>query len=187
MMNKKIIFEMFIGGLIVFLFVSCGGGGDGGGGVGVTPPAQSLTGTYNLTGFTVSYSNGVTFTEKDLSSWSGEMIIGEDTLTQTFVLESNPIALTGTATVTYTNGTTEGIAHVTDQTGTHDVYFTCSGNNLNTYSGVIVFDPSLSFEEWDYWVKVTDAVSTSATIKTMNQTSKSNFKWIGEVINPSKK
>ena len=168
--------------ILVFLAMilwECGGGG-GTAPEPVTPPSQILQGTYHLTGFTVDFSNGVTLTENDFTSWSGEMIIGDITFTQNFMLEGEPISATGTATITYTNGTSEGIAHVTDQSGTHDVYFSCSGNNLTTYSGIVFVDPGLSLEEWDYWVKVSDTASATSIAEPLNLTSKYNYLRMGE-------
>ena len=184
--------------LIVLFLIGCGGSGGGGSSspapapapVTVTSPSEDLTGTYSLTGFTVSYSNGQTLTEHSsgVTSWSGTMKIGSPTFTQSMAINNTPVAMQGTATVTWQNST-NGIAHVTEQSGTkHDVSFSISGNSLTTYSGVVQSStPGLTFQEWDYWLKVSDSLSPELLNndeKQKDQTTQINAKWIGEVFNP---
>lgn len=184
--------KLFVTSLPASLFVvflatilwTCGGGGGGGGEV--TPPSQSLTGTYRLIGFTIAYSDGSTFTEYDFSGWSGTLIIDDPTWTESIVIQGMSAHITGTATITWTTPNTEGIAHLTDPSGTHDVQFTISGNEFDTYSGVMESTiPGTTFEEWNYWIKVSNSIS-SASVRSMHQqedqTTRTDAFWIGDLI-----
>jgi len=163
---KRMVGRLVIGVVALFATVGCGGGDGGGGSTpAVTAPSHSLQGTYSFVGFDVDYSNGatkVTVNENSpsISSWSGTMEFGTDTLSQTFVINDTVIFLTGTVTITWTTAGVAGIAHVTDDSGTHDLRFTISGTTLTTYSGVVPYgSPGLTVEEYDYWTKVSDSVS----------------------------
>jgi hypothetical protein len=158
--------RFLIGGVALLAMAGCGGG-DGGGGSApaVTAPSRSLQGTYSFAGFDVDYTNGatrVTVNENSpsITSWSGTMEFGADTLSQTFVINDTVISLTGTVTITWTTPGVAGIAHVAGDSGTHDLRFTISGTTLTTYSGVVPYgSPGLTVEEYDYWTKVSDSVS----------------------------
>ena len=58
------------------------GTGGGGGGGGVQPLSgltlADLVGTYNISGFTVTYSDGTVITQNDVNSYSGTMTIESD-------------------------------------------------------------------------------------------------------------
>jgi hypothetical protein len=185
---KRLVLALILG---ISLYGCGGGGGDGdGGSPAVTPPNEDLTGTYSLTAFTVKFSDGTIVDQNSstITSWSGTMKIGDTTFTQSFVINDTPIALTGTATITWTSSTT-GIAHVTEQSGLeHDVYFSISGNDLTTYSGIIQSGtPGLTFEEWDYWLKVSDTLEILKRPEELEKEAEKIIhrpKWIGEILNP---
>jgi hypothetical protein len=161
---KRIVVRFVIGMVAVFAMAGCGGGGGGEGAPSVTAPSKSIHGTYSFVGFDLDYSNGTTTITIDenspvITSWSGTMEFGPDTLSQSFVINDTSIFLTGTVTITWITDGVSGIAHVTDESGTHDLPFTISGSNLTTCSGVIPYgSPGLTVAEYDYWTKVSDAV-----------------------------
>ena len=185
---KRIIDLFMLGVVAAMVMVSCGGGGGGASAPPVTPPSQSLQGTYTLTGFDVVYSSGTTINENSpsITSWSGTMKIGTSSFSQSFEVNGMPLAVSGSATISWITPNVSGIAHVTDLSGTHDVSFTISGNDLSTYSGVV---PSggLTFEEWDYWTKVSDSLAPvregSVTEKTEESVNPGKY-WIGELLTP---
>ncbi|MHB1024320.1 MAG: hypothetical protein ACYC24_01270 [Desulfobacteria bacterium] len=162
---KRMVGLLVIGGIALFAMVGCGGGDGGGSAPSVTAPSKSLQGTYTFVGFDVDYSNGTTVTTVNenspvITSWSGTMEFGTNTLSQSFVINNKVISLTGSMTITWTIAGVSGIAHVTDKLGTHDLPFTISGTNLTTCSGVIPYgSPGLTVAEYDYWTKVSDSVS----------------------------
>jgi len=186
---KRVIGLFMLGVVAVFAMVSCGGGGGGGGsGPPVTPPSQSLQGTYSLTGFQVNYSNGTTIDEHSsvITSWSGTMKIGTDSFSQSIVINNIPLAVSGSATISWITPNVSGIAHVTDPSGSHDVAFTISGNDLSTYSGVVQSGtPGLTFEEYDYWTKVSDSLSPakeSSVTEKSDEPAYTGKHWIGELL-----
>jgi hypothetical protein len=190
---KRFIGRSVIGVVALFAMASCGGGEGGGSAPPVTAPSQSLQGTYSFVGFDVNYSNGTTvvnINEKSpiITSWSGTMEFGTNTLSQSFIINSTKTALTGAVTITWTTAGVTGIAHVTDELGTHDLPFTISGNNLITYSGVVPYgNPGLTVEEYDYWTKVSDSSSPvredSVTVKSYEPTYTGKH-WIAELLLP---
>lgn len=165
--------------LVSMLQIGCGGGG--GGNSAITPPTQAITGTYSLKAFTIKYSNGITITEKDVSA-SGTMKIGPTTISQSMVLNNNPIAMSGTYSITYTNGTTTGILRITDTSGTHSVFFSIAGNDLTTYSGVVRLNSTTTAEEWDTWTKNSDSIQTASIQAIEDRSAESAFKSIGNLI-----
>ena len=124
---KRIVGLFVLGVVDMFAMSVCGGGGGSAASESsVTPPSQSLHGTYAFVGFDLEYSNGttrVTINESSpaVASWSGSMEFGANTLSQSFIIHNTPISLTGTVTVTWTTACVSGIAHVTDNLGTHDL------------------------------------------------------------------
>lgn len=66
--------------------------------------------------------------------------------------------------------------------------FSILGNEITTYSGIEQSGiPRLTFEEWDYWTKVSDAHAPSRTNignQTEVQTLNKGFFWIGEIVDP---
>lgn len=124
---------------------------------------SDLVGTYTLSGFTIRYSNGIVVTQNDVSYFSGTMSITNNTITQFIEIEEIDIYASGTYTTSFFNKN-EGILHINDVSGSHDVYFTISGNYLNTYSGIINLGNGLMAEEWDYWEKISNSptITTSA-------------------------
>ena len=178
-----------IGVAVSLTMINCGGGGgDSGPNPIVTPPGQSLQGTYMLTGFQVDYSNGVTITDNSSSviSWSGTMQIGTSSISQSFMINNIPLSVSGSATITWVTTSVSGIAHVTDSSGTHDIAFTISGNDLSTYSGVVQSNiPGVTFEEWDYWTKVSDSLSPEREIRFAEKPVEPEYAgihWIGEFL-----
>lgn len=191
---KRIVGLFVIGVFAVFAMVSCGGDGDGGrSDSSVTAPSQRLQGTYSFVGFDLDYSNGttvVTINENSpvITSWSGTMEFGTNTLYQSFVINNKPISLTGTVTITWTTVGVAAIAHVTDKLGTHDLPFTISGNTLTTYSGVIQYGtPGLTVQEYDYWTKVSDSISPvreSSVTEKSDEPTYTGKHWIAELLVP---
>jgi len=89
------------------------------------------------------------------------MEFGANTLSQYFDINNTPTGLTGTVTITWITAGVTGIVHVIDTLGTHDLFFTISGDDLITYSGVIQYgSPNLTVEEYNYWKKVSDSISS---------------------------
>lgn len=164
-MIKRFARLFVIGAVALFAMVGCGGGDSGGSAPSVTAPSQSLQGTYTFVGFDVNYSNGTTVvnineSSPTITSCSGTMEFGANTLSQSFVINDKPVALTGAVAITWIKAGVSGIAHVTDTAGTHDLPFTISGNTLITYSGVVQYGtPGLTVEEYNYWEKVSDSIS----------------------------
>jgi hypothetical protein len=190
---KRFVDLFVIGVVVVFSMAACGGGGSGDSGSGpqVTAPSRSLQGTYSFVGFDLNYSNGttkVTINENSpaITSWSGTMEFGTDTLSQSFVINNEPIALTGAVTVTWTTAGVAGIAHVTDKLGTHDLPFTISGTTLTTYSGVMQYgSPGLTVEEYNYWTKVSDSISPAKAGSVTEKSEEPSYTgkhWIAEVL-----
>jgi hypothetical protein len=139
-----------------------------------------------MTGFTVENSNGITFTEHspEVINWSGTMTIGTTTTTQSIVLNDTPVSVTGAYTVTWKDDTS-GTFHLIDQSGAHDVSFTISGNNLTTYSGILDAGGGFTFEEWDYWVKVSDSQAPEMQGSVPEKSVESAYtgkRWIGELL-----
>ena len=177
---KKTLSVCFL--IVVFLAVGCGGGGDGGGSIvePVTPPSQNPIGTYRLNGFKINYSNGVTVTEKNFTSFSGTLKIGVNSYVQSITLNNQTFPSSGLYSITFTNGTSEGIIHITDETGTYDVSFASSGNLFHTY-GKGVINEGLAYEQWDYWEKISDKVGMVSGMVEERDTP-SEFKFIGEIL-----
>jgi hypothetical protein len=189
---KRTVGLFVIGVVAVFAMAGCGGGG---GVAESTPPVtasiQSLQGTYSFVGFDVNYSNGTTMvnineTSSVITSWSGTMEFGTDTLSQSFLIDNTPTALAGTVTITWITENVTGIAHVTDKFGTHDLSFTISGNNLTTYSGVKQYgSPGLTVEEYNYWTKVSDPISPvrkSSVTEKSDEPAYTGKHWIAELL-----
>ena len=197
---KRIVGLFVLGVVAVFAMAGCGGG-DGGSAanepsvtpLSVTPPSQSLQGRYAFAGFDLEYSNGttnVTINESSpvIGSWSGTMEFGANTLSQSFLIDNTATFLTGTVTITWTTAGVSGIAHVTDNSGTHDLPFTISGNTLTTYSGVVPYgSPGLTVQEFDYWVKISDSVSPVTKISVTERSDEPTYagkRWIAELLVP---
>ena len=174
--------------IAVSLLIGCGGGGGGesGGTPAVTSPGESLIGTYSLTGFQVNYSDGSSIHQDSISvtSWSGTMKIGSSTFSQSFLINGIPGGATGSAVIDWVTPGVSGVAHVTDLSGTHDIEFTVSGNDLTTYSGVVQVTSSLSFEEWDHWTKASDALAPVRDYGEGEPTPRGGGYWIGEMLTP---
>jgi len=196
---KRIVGLFVLGVVAVFTIFGCGGGGSSAANepsvtpLSVTPPSQSLQGRYAFVGFDLEYSNGttsVTINESSpvLSSWSGTMEFGANTLSQSFVIDNTATFLTGTVTITWTTAGVSGIAHVTDNSGTHDLPFTISGNTLTTYSGVVPYgSPGLTVQEFDYWVKVSDSVSPvpkGSVTERSDEPVYAGKRWVAELLAP---
>jgi len=188
---KRSVGPFVIGVVALFAMVNCGGGGGGGNAPSVTSPSNRLQGTYSFVGFDVNYSNGTTVTTIDenspvITSWSGTMEFGKNTLSQSFVINNKPIFLTGPVTITWTTAGVTGIAHITDKLGTHDLPFTISGTNLTTYSGIIQYgSPGLTVEEYDYWTKVSDFISPameSSVTEKSDEPAYPGKHWIAELL-----
>jgi len=189
---KKSIGLFVIGVVALFALAGCGGGGDAAGSAPrVTAPSRSLQGTYSFVGFDVNYSNGATVVNVNenspvITSWSGTMEFGENTLSQSFDINNTPVDLTGTLTITWVTSGVSGVAHVTDASGTHDICFTISWDSLITYSGVVQYgSPNLTVEEYNYWVKVSDSVSPetlSSVTEKFDAPAYTGKRWIHELL-----
>jgi hypothetical protein len=144
---------------LLIVLAGCGGGG-GGGGSSPAPVNEPLTGTYRLTGFTIIYNNGVSVTEKSpvVTSWSGSLELGPTTGKQVFTLNGIVASSGGPYTATWTTATSGTI-----DDGGDPVAFTLTNGSLSIHmhgtSG------TLSYEEWDYWQKV----SPSYTVKSVER------------------
>jgi len=189
---KRTVGLFVVGVVALFALAGCGGGGDAAGSAPqVTAPSRSLQGTYSFVGFDVNYSNGTTVINVNenssaITSWSGTMEFGANTLSQSFDINNTPTSLTGTVTITWTTSGVAGVAHVTDASGTHDISFTISGDTLVTYSGVIKYgSPDLTVEEYNYWLKVSDSVSPENLSSVAGQSDASvhaGIHWIHEFL-----
>lgn len=188
---KRTVGLFVIGVVALFAMVNCGGGGGGGNAPSVAAPSHSLEGTYSFVGFDVNYSNGTTVTTINenspvITSWSGTMEFGTNTLSQSFVINNKPIYLTGPVTITWNTDGVTGIAHISDKSGTHDLPFTISGENLTTYSGVIQYgSPGLTVEEYDYWTKVSDSISPAierSVTEKSDEPAYTGKHWIAELL-----
>jgi hypothetical protein len=93
------------------------------------------------------------------------MKIGPETISQSITINKTTVRPSGTYTITYTNGTSEGIMHIKDATGNHDGSFSISGNELTTYSGVMDLGGGITFEEWDTWEKTGNSFESVASEK----------------------
>jgi len=188
------IFCSFLG-LTLLMLISCGGGGSSSSsssGPTVTPPTQNITGTYTIAGFIVKYSNGTIYTEKNFSQFSGTMKIGMNTLSQSVSLNNTPSAVSATYSITYTQGTSVGTLHFTEDSGKkHDASFVITNNNFETYSGIVSASNGLTYEEWDIWVKTSDIIGIVTEPvedqkvkdqKVEDQKNESHFWFIGELI-----
>jgi hypothetical protein len=161
---------------VIFLFQGCGGGGGDSSGQSVTPTTENITGTYTLRDFTVKFSNGEVRTGDDYSSFSGAMKLGPQSISQSFRVGDTPIAISGTYTITYTNGTSAGIFHVTQSTGSYDMAFSTSRNQLSTYY------VDSNYEEWDSWEKTSNSFESVTNETIEKQNDKSLFGTIGKII-----
>lgn len=121
-----------------------------------------LIGTYALRGFTIQYSDDTSFTQDDIPYFSGTMSITSNTLTQFIEINDADIYATGTYTASFFNDH-EGVLHVNDGSSSHDVYFSISGNYFTTYSGVMYLGGGITFEEWDYWEKISNTPSITSS------------------------
>jgi hypothetical protein len=182
---KRTVGLLVIGVIAMVAMAGCGGGGGGAAenASPVTASTQSLQGTYSFVGFDVNYSNGTTIVNINenspvITSWSGTMEFGTNTFSQSFLINKAPIDLAGTVTITWITAGESGIAHVTDNSGTHDLPFTISGNNLTTYSGVIQYGtPGLTVEEYNYWTKVSDSISPAREGSVTNKSVEPAYTW----------
>jgi len=179
------IFCSFLG-LTLLTLISCGGGGGDSTTTTiaptVTPPTQNITGTYTIAGFIVKYSNGTIYTEKNFSQFSGTMKIGMNTLSQSVSLNNTPSAVSATYSITYTQGTSVGTLHFTEDSGKkHDASFVITNNNFETYSGIVSASNGLTYEEWDIWVKTSDIIGI-VTEPVEDQKNESKFRFIGKLI-----
>ena len=113
------------------------------------------------------------------------MKLGTETMGQSIVINNTTVKASGTYTITYTKETTEGIFHVTDATGNHDVSFTISGNKLTTYSGVVNLGGGITYEEWDTWEKESDSFESVASEKIEGNNGEKLSGCIGRIIGKS--
>jgi hypothetical protein len=151
---KKTIYFLMLACLFLFLPGCSGGGGDSDT---VTAPTEDVTGTYELRDFIVRYSDGTIFTEADFDSVSGSLLLGDDTFSQSVVIDDADVSDSGNYSITYTNGTSEGIINSTDSSGTlEEGSFIISDNTVTIYWGVNSDDSGRTYEEWHIWVKTSD-------------------------------
>ena len=188
------VFCSFLGLTLLILLMSCGGsGGDSTPAPTptpttivptLTPPAKNIVGTYVLRGFIERYSDGETVTQDDFSSFSGTMVIGTDMISQSWVVnDESPVESTTTYSIEYTDGTSVGIFHLTDSSGTYyyDVSFSISDNTLSIYSGVVPLEDGRTVEELDTWEKTSDDIGIVTKI-VKDKSAKSRFRLIGHII-----
>jgi hypothetical protein len=129
--------------------VATGGGGGGGGGV---QPLSGLTladlvGTYNMSGFTVTFSDGTVITQDDVSTFSGTMVIESDgSLTQ--IIEINGFQVTADATILSVGNDT---MRVSSAGCTYNLGIELSGDVLTTTAPMGTCGND--FSEVDVWIK----------------------------------
>lgn len=193
MLNRMSVVFYVVLFVVITSIAGCGGGGGDSSSVSITPPSQNITGTYMFKSTIVKYSNGITFTEKDLAM-SGTMKIGSTTISQSLILNNTPVAVSFPYTSSFNSTTSTGILHVTDASGKHDLTFSISGNDMTTYSGIVTVsngNTSLSFEEWDTWTKIDNNVATQAFLERPGEDTKASendnpiqgqYIWIGNLI-----
>jgi hypothetical protein len=179
------IFCSFLG-LTLLTLISCGGGGGDSTTTTiaptVTPPTQNIVGTYSLRSFIIKYSDGGTVTEKNFPSFSGTMKFGANTYSQSGALgDVSSWSNTGTYSITYTQGTSAGIFHITDSSGTYDVSFSISGNILTTDTGILPSESGLTFEEWITWEKTSDVIGI-VTEPVEDQKNESKSRYIADIL-----
>jgi len=153
--------------IVLFFVVSCGGGGGGDGSSApppvatITPPEQSLTGTYTLSSFEVYYDNGsiIKSTDAIVKSYSGTRKIRSNlTMNQTVELNGTTYNMDATWKINVSTGklemvTTAGVATT--------AAVTTSGNVLTT--NVYVTSGSGGYREFDHWTKLSDSVAMAVS------------------------
>lgn len=160
-MLRKVSFPtVFLVFSIIFLsFAACGGGGGDKHEAEVEvcleeydywskdelplPSSSNLEGDYTLIGFEINvWEDGDflgTVTEDDFSSWSGNMSVLADTISQYLTLNGG----VGTVSAAYTNSPIDsltGILHINEDGGFYDVAYSIAGDTLTT-----VFGPHCEF------------------------------------------
>lgn len=127
----------------------------------ITPPAQSFTGTYNLTGFTVTLTEGpnvTVITERDVTSFSGTLTVGPSLLTEnvTITLLGQTISFNETAPYNLTiTGPTTATAVIFFPSGTDTVNIEASGLTIFISSTTVEPDGSV-ISGVEQWLKVSD-------------------------------
>ena len=121
------------------------GGGGGGGGSGLT--LADLVGTYNLSGFTVTSSDGTIITQDNVSTFSGTMVIESDgSLTQT--IEINGFQVTAYAIILSVGNDT---MRVSSAGCTYDLGIELSGDVLTITAPLGTC--GIDYSEVDVWIK----------------------------------
>ena len=148
--------------------VATGGGGGGGGGDNLT--LADLVGTYNLSGFTVTFSDGTVITQDDVNSYSGTMTIESDgNATQ-------EIYVNGYGGIIYAEILSVDNDSIRVSSGgcTYDLRIELSGNVLTTTAPMGTCGND--FSEVDVWTKISSDVSSQSLIGSTSLTPEnSNF------------
>lgn len=152
--------------IALFFVVSCGGGGGGSDSpptpTTITPPAQSLIGTYNLSSFELYYDNGTTIksTDATVRSYSGTWKLRSD-LTLTQVMEINGTTVLNVSGTWRINASTGMLELVTTTGVATTAAITTSGNVLTTN----VYVTAYGGREFDHWTKISDIAAAAASDK----------------------
>jgi len=147
----------------VLLLLACGGGGDDDDGT-LKTPAESLVGTYRLTGVYVTFDDGssVTFEGDDLldAGIHGELRITSASAYQTMTLEGQRYVASGTHQITW-NGPLGGTASVSDSSGSSEFSFYIFGMTLVIDYGEYNFVKNwgMGARELMEWEKISNSVS----------------------------
>lgn len=172
---------VLLSGIVVMSIMGCGGGGGDSSSVSIIPPSQNIIGTYTFKSTVIKYSNGTTLTEKDVPI-TGTMKLGSNTLSQTMTLNNNTYTVSGQYTSSFNSAASTGTLHITDTTGTHDVTFSITGNDMTTYSGISVLGNGLTYKEWDTWTKVDNNVAAKASTSGNHIIWQEQYIWIGDLL-----
>jgi len=116
---------------------------------------DDLVGTYNLSGFTVTYSDGTTITQNDVSTFSGTMVIESDgDMTQTIKLNGYQDTIYASV-ISVGNNTVK----IFSAGCTYDLGIALSGNVLTT--NLPLGTCGSDYSEVDVWTKTRSNITTS--------------------------
>ncbi len=162
----RIIFTAILFLNILVIVSGCGSGGGNSNNsqpqnATITSPAQSLTGTYKLSGFDIYYDNGSKISHNEVQSYSGTWVLRTDlTTSQSLEINGQKFTTSGTWKIDASTGqlifATSGYEVIAN--------ISISGNVVSTDAYVA----SYGYREIDYWTKVSD--STAKTVAIANKT-----------------
>ena len=179
--------------LLFSLLIGCGGGGGGGdGSSAVTAPVASpdnLHGTYALTGFDVKYSDGTFIDETNqiVKSFSGTMKISDTNyISQSVTLNGSSDSVSGYVDILWKDKTytSAGFYVVGTNILICTIDITTDGEYLTTYSsGNTVSGTTITYQEWDYWQKVSNSFALKSETPVQEQDAKANsMVWVADLL-----